>query len=130
MWPMGWEEFHWRTNASSAVGPGPKGAIIEAWSKYKAADVVKAGYRAVEADGGRFYLNHLHPTENQWLDIGENIETVAETELMLGGAFRFIGWTDDDCWLCTACWLHTVAIVLAFLDPSNKLTNSLSFICM
>jgi hypothetical protein len=58
---MGWEEFHWRTNASDAVGPGKTGAIIEAWSKYKAADVVKLGYRAVEAYGGAFYLNHLHP---------------------------------------------------------------------
>jgi hypothetical protein len=57
----GWEEFHSRANASAAVGPGASGAIIEAWSKYKAADVVKLGYRAVEADGSKFYLNHLHP---------------------------------------------------------------------
>jgi N-acetyl-beta-hexosaminidase len=85
MWPMGWEEFHWRTNASSSVGPGSTGAIIEAWSKYKAADVVKAGYRAVEADGGKFYLNHLHPVSSQWHDIGAGIETAAEKALMLGG---------------------------------------------
>ena len=39
MWPMGWQELYFRTNASDAVGPG-KTAIIEAWSKYKAADVV------------------------------------------------------------------------------------------
>ena len=91
MWPMGWEEFHWRTNASSAVGGGPTGAIIEAWSRYKAADVVKAGYRAVEADGSRFYLNHLHPTEAQWLDIGVGIETEAEKQLMLGGEIAM--WT-------------------------------------
>ena len=85
MWPMGWEEFHWRTNASNTVGTGPTGAIIEAWSKYKAADVVKAGYRAVEADGGKFYLNHLHPISSQWHDIGVGIETAEEKALMLGG---------------------------------------------
>ena len=82
---MGWEEFHWRTNASDVVGGGPTGAIIEAWSKYRAADVVKAGYRAVEAYGSKFYLNHLHPTDSQWVDIGEGIDTQAEKELMLGG---------------------------------------------
>ena len=91
MWPMGWEEFHWRTNASDAVGPGPTGAIIEAWSRYKAADVIKEGYRAVEADGGRFYLNHLHPTASQWLDIGVGITTPADKELMLGGEIAM--WT-------------------------------------
>ena len=30
MWPMGWEEFQSRANASAAVGPGTNGAIIEA----------------------------------------------------------------------------------------------------
>jgi hypothetical protein len=62
-----------------------KGAIIEAWSQYKAADVVKLGYRGVEADGSKFYLNHLHPTSYQWSDIGANISPGAEMELMLGG---------------------------------------------
>ena len=90
MWPMGWQEFHFRTNASDAVGPGET-AIIEAWSKYKAADVVKLGYRAVEADGGKFYLNHLHPIASQWTDIGIGIETSAEKLLMLGGEIAM--WT-------------------------------------
>ena len=52
---------------------------------------MKLGYRAVEADGSRFYLNHLHPTESQWLDIGANIETAAEKALMLGGEIAM--WT-------------------------------------
>eukprot|EP00035_Acanthoeca_spectabilis_P018249 m.385392 g.385392 ORF g.385392 m.385392 type:complete len:614 (+) comp16737_c4_seq1:44-1885(+) len=91
MWPMGWEEFHWRTNASDAVGPGVTGAIIEAWSKYRAADVVKLGYRAVEAYGSKFYLNHLHPVDSQWVDIGEGIEEDEEMQLMLGGEIAM--WT-------------------------------------
>jgi hypothetical protein len=88
MWPMGWEEFHFRTNASDAAGPGERretGAITEASSKYKAADVVKLGYQAVEVDGGKFYRNHLHPIASQWTDIGIGIETSAEKLLMLGG---------------------------------------------
>eukprot|EP00040_Diaphanoeca_grandis_P034082 m.209908 g.209908 ORF g.209908 m.209908 type:complete len:646 (+) comp33056_c0_seq1:89-2026(+) len=85
MWPMGWEEFHYRTNASNSVGPGLNGTIIEAWSKVRAADVVKLGYRAVEAYGAKFYLNHLHPTNSQWQDIGANIVGEKEAALMLGG---------------------------------------------
>ena len=88
MWPMGWEEFLSRANASASVGPGTSGVIIEAWNQYTAADVVKLGYRAVEANGPKFYLNHLHPTAYQWSDIGANISaspTSREHELMLGG---------------------------------------------
>lgn len=88
------------------------GAIIEAWSKYRAADVVKLGYdgklfshtdgaqihstppcryRAVEAYGSKFYLNHLHPVDSQWVDIGEGIEEDEEMQLMLGGEIAM--WT-------------------------------------
>eukprot|EP00039_Didymoeca_costata_P009565 m.126874 g.126874 ORF g.126874 m.126874 type:complete len:608 (-) comp14530_c0_seq10:48-1871(-) len=79
--PMGWEEFLWRTNASQVGYPN---TIIEAWSKYRAKDVVANGYMAVEAYGSHFYLNHLHPTSMQWVDIGEGINTSA-AHLMLGG---------------------------------------------
>ena len=51
----------------------------------------KVGYRAVEADGGKFYLNHLHPIASQWTDIGIGIETPAEKLLMLGGEIAM--WT-------------------------------------
>lgn len=99
------EVYHWRTNASDAVTPGKTGAIIEAWSKYKAADVVKLGYRAVEADGGKFYLNHLHPIDSQWTDIGANIETPAEHELMLDGEI--------------AMWTRSIATALAMQQTST-----------
>lgn len=39
----------------------------------------------MEAYGSQFYLNHLHPTDAQWVDISAGIEGDAEKELMLGG---------------------------------------------
>ena len=52
--PMGWEEILFQTAGAQAT-PN-KSAIVAAWARHSAAQVVAAGYRAVEANAKHFYL--------------------------------------------------------------------------
>ena len=96
--PMGWEEILFITKGAQAT-PN-KSAIVVAWAKHSAAQIVAAGYRAVEANAGHFYLSsrlrgHNVPTGEQefWYNISEGVPDGHANPLLLGGSLSF--WTDE-----------------------------------
>ena len=56
--PSGWEEVLFGSGAAAAV----PSTIVNAWSQYKAADVLAAGFDAVESAGGEFSRTPSHHT--------------------------------------------------------------------
>lgn len=47
--------------------------MVTAWSAYRAADVVDAGYEAIESHNRFFYLNNFVTFTDTWADISENV---------------------------------------------------------
>ena len=95
--PMGWEEILFRTGGAQATNGA---AVVASWSAHSAAEVVAAGYHAVEAKAGRFYLAeriHGHNVctneENFWYDIASGVPGNHSNPLLLGGRMSF--WTDE-----------------------------------
>ena len=86
---VGWEEILFDTHAAD------NRTVVNAWSRYSAADVVKAGYRAIESAAGHFYLNHVStPYQGMWRDVAAGLSG-ADVAMVLGGEVSM--WTDDTC---------------------------------
>lgn len=95
--PMGWEEILFKTQGAQVTNHS---AIVASWSAHTAAEVIAAGYPAVEANAGRFYLaERLHGhnvcgNEDQfWYDISHGVPHGSGNSLLLGGRMSF--WTDE-----------------------------------
>ena len=118
--PMGWEEILFRTEGAQAT-PN-KSAIVAAWAKSSAAQIVKAGYHAVEANAAHFYLTsrihgHNVPTSEAvfWTNISIGVPNGHANPLMLGGSMSF--WTDE----FSSC--HQGEARGAFLFPRTQDAN-------
>jgi hypothetical protein len=95
--PMGWEEILFRTGGATVTNHT---AVVASWSAHTAAEVIAAGYPAVEASAKRFYLaermhghNICSNEDNFWYDISVNVPNGSGNPLLLGGRMSF--WTDE-----------------------------------
>eukprot|EP01052_Picozoa_sp_SAG31_P026895 SAG31_NODE_2472_length_5645_cov_4.747025_1_plen_200_part_00 len=95
--PMGWGEILFKTKGAQVTNHS---AIVASWSAHTVAEVIKAGYPAVEAKASRFYLaerlrgHNVCANEDQfWYDIGQGVPQGNRNPLLLGGRMSF--WTDE-----------------------------------
>lgn len=89
--PVAWEEALFETNSA------PPNAVINAWSRHTAAEVIARGHRAIESHSGWFYLNHATlPWTTLWRDIATGVASENKS-MLLGGETSM--WTDDFCYI-------------------------------
>ncbi|XP_062513942.1 beta-hexosaminidase subunit alpha-like isoform X2 [Corticium candelabrum] len=96
--PTAYEEALFKSKSAKS------NVVIQAWESYRAFEVVRQGNKAIEGNGGHFYLSHSTvPLSAVWTDIAYNM-TAAGKKLLLGGEISF--WTDEYC-PNFQCWNET-----------------------
>mmetsp|Transcript_62343 Transcript_62343/g.171387 ORF Transcript_62343/g.171387 Transcript_62343/m.171387 type:complete len:519 (+) Transcript_62343:110-1666(+) len=112
--PNGWEEYLFSTNAAEASDR----SVVTAWSAYRAADVVDAGYEAIESHNSFFYLNNFPTFIDSWADISENVTNLTK---LRGGEVSM--WTDNYCYITQCGAFGTGSPVGAPLFPPEADTE-------
>ena len=92
--PSGWEEAAFDADAATPE------TIVDAWSRYTVAEVIRNGWRAIESHSKAFYMTEAVPGgpagwAKMWYDIATNVSAENATRL-LGGEISM--WTDTYCY--------------------------------